>query len=92
MQQQLAVDKPLERGITQHFFVKQGWIEILAQLLHELATLHVDSLAQLVLADLVAIHLGRVLAVGGGLKDGIEAGQRHQGHNDADDGLGNPTL
>lgn len=92
LKQQLAIDQALERGFTQHLLVEHGRIEILAQLLHQLSTLHVDGLAQLVLADLVAIDLGSVLAVGGGLEDGIEAGQCHQGYDDTDDGLGNPTL
>ncbi|MNG25201.1 hypothetical protein D3C84_1100210 [compost metagenome] len=92
LQQQLAVDQPFERRFTQHVLVEQRRIEILAQLLHQLSALHVDGLAQLVLANGLTIDLGSVLAVGGGLEDGIEAGQCHQGYDDTDDGLGNPTL
>ena len=92
LQQQLAIDQPLERGFAQHLFVQQRRVEILAQLLHQLAALHVDGLAQLVLADGLAVYLGGVLAMGGGLEDGFEAGQRHEHDDEANDGLGNPTL
>ncbi len=92
LKQQLAVDQPLEGGFAQHFLIQQRGIEILAQLLHELATLHVDRLAQIGLGDLVTVDLGRVLTSGGGPENGIETGQRHQCDDDPDDGLGNPAL
>ncbi|MNS61132.1 hypothetical protein D3C72_941490 [compost metagenome] len=92
LQQQLAADQALQCLFAQQFVVQQRRVEILAQLLHQLTALHVGRLAQLVLADGLAVHLGGVLAMGGGLENGFEAGQRHQHDDKADDGLGNPTL
>ncbi|MNO74054.1 hypothetical protein D3C76_650390 [compost metagenome] len=92
LQQQLAADQPLECLLSQQLVIQQRRVEILAQLLHQLTALHVGRLAQLVLADGLAVHLGGVLAMAGGLENGLEAGQRHQHDDKADDGLGNPTL
>ena len=92
LQQQFAIDQTFERSVAQALVIQHRWVEILAQLLHQLTALHVGSLAQLILADGVAVHLSRVLAVGGGLENGFETGQRHQHDDEADDGLGNPTL
>ena len=92
LQQQFAADQALERLFTQQFVFQQRWVEILAQLLHQLTALHVGRLGQLVLADGLAVHLGGVLAMGGGLENSFETGQRHQDDDKADDGLGNPAL
>ena len=92
LQQQLAADQPLECLLTQQLVIQQRRVEILAQLLHQLTALHVGRLAQLVLADGLAVHLGGVLAMSGGLENGFETGQCHQHDDKADDGLGNPTL
>ncbi|KWV84833.1 hypothetical protein PFLmoz3_05550 [Pseudomonas fluorescens] len=93
LQQQLAVDQALEGSIAQQFFVQQGSIEILAQLLHQLATLHVDGLAQFGLGDFFTIDLGHVLLViTRSLEDGFDTGERHQSDDDPDNGLGNPAL
>ena len=81
LQQQLAADQALEGLFTQQFVIQQRRVEILAQLLHQLTALHVSGLAELVLADGLAVHLGGVLAMGGGLENGFKAGQRHQ-HDD----------
>ena len=57
LQQQLAIDQTLQSRLAQQFFVQQRSIEILAQLLHQLATLHVDGLAQFGLGDLFTVDL-----------------------------------
>jgi hypothetical protein len=75
LQQQFAVDQAFEGRFAQHFFVEQGSIEILAQLLHELTALHINGLAQLVLADLFAVDLCRFIVVRRGLENGVETGQ-----------------
>ncbi|MDT4838409.1 hypothetical protein FQZ97_721660 [compost metagenome] len=92
LQQQLAFDQPFQRGFAQQLLVEQGRVEILAQLLLQLAALEIDRLAQLVLADFLAIDLGRILPIAGGIEDGVEAGQCQQRDDDADDGFGNPPL
>ncbi|MNH41834.1 hypothetical protein D3C79_1034050 [compost metagenome] len=61
-------------------------------MLLQLATLEIGRLAQLVLADFLAIDLGRILPIAGGIEDGVEAGQCQQRDDDADDGFGNPPL
>ena len=93
LQQQLAIDQALEGGVAQQFFVEQRSIEILAQLLHQLATLHVDSLAQFGLGDFFTVDLGHVLlVVTRSLENGFDTGERHQCDDDPDNGLGNPAL
>ncbi|MNC33722.1 hypothetical protein D3C75_821270 [compost metagenome] len=92
LQQQFAIDQALESRLAQHFFIEQGSIEILAQLLHELTALHIDRLAQFVLADFFAIDLRRFIRVRRGLKNGVETGQSHQCNDDPDNSLGNPAL
>ena len=77
LQQQLAIDQPFEGRFTQHFFIQQRRVEVLAQLLQQLTTLHVDGLAQFNLGDFFTVDLGSILAGRGGLKNGIETGQRH---------------
>jgi len=60
--------------------------------LHQLTALHINGLAQLVLADFVTVDLGRLVLVSRGLENGIETGQGHQCNDDPDNGLGNPAL
>ena len=62
------------------------------QLLQQLTALHFHSLVELVQADLLAIHRGCVLAIASAGNDCINASQRHENDDQADDGFGNPTL
>src|SRR3990167_1170414 len=92
LQQQLAVNQTLERSFTEHFVIEQRSIKILAQALHQLAALHFSSLRQFILTDGLAIYFSCILTIAGDLKNGINARQRQQRDDHADDGLGNPAL
>ncbi|MDT4846167.1 hypothetical protein FQZ97_801820 [compost metagenome] len=92
LQQELALDQAFQCGFAQQLVVQQGSIEVLAQLLLQLTALHVHSFAQLVQGDFVTVDLSRVLAIAGGIEDGVEAGQRQQHDDDANNGFGNPPL
>ena len=92
LQQQLAFNQTFECRLAEHFVVEQRGIKILAQALHQLATLHFSSLRQIILTDGLAIYFSCVLTIAGDLKNGINARQRQQRDDHADDGLGNPAL
>ncbi len=92
LQKQHAIDQRTERSVTQQTIIDQRGVEVLTQLLSQLASLHVHRLIQVVAGDFLTIDRSGVLAVAGGVEDGFEASQSQQHHDDADDGFGYPAL
>src|SRR5690606_31361143 len=92
LQQQLALDQPLERSLTQQLVIQQRGIEITPQLLQQLPALHFNGLIELAEGDGLTVHVSRIVAVAGTCDDGFETGKGHQHHDEADDDFGNPTA
>ncbi len=92
LQQQLTIDQPLESRFAQELLIQQAAVEVLAQLLHQLATLGIGGLRQRALTDFLTIDLGRGLRRAGTGHDRVKAGQGHERNDDANDGFGNPPL
>ena len=92
LQQQRAVDQRIERGLAQQLVVQQRGVEILAELLNQLTALHIHGSVEAALRNLLTVDVSRILAVAGGLDDGIEAGKGHQHDDHANNGFGDPAL
>lgn len=92
LEQQGTLDQPLQGRFLEQLVIQHGWIEILAQALQQLATLHVHGLLDFIETDIVAVDLGGHVGVVGGPDDRVEAGQRQENDDHANDGLGDPAL